>query len=273
MIDTKSRDDGPRPVVIDDSLIYPLLILTVSMLLVPQAAGTLLDGFVGFVGLSVPDADYTAVRTAVSLIAQGAALVGLSLLRVSGAKGLRLPPSVLGLPFGSGGVRSASTWKKEATAGVIAGFGVTGVNILGSWLTQRIFGLFMDEQKLADYVAQESRAVAESFGAGSSVWIVLLLPVVAVVVAPIAEELFFRGYLYAVLRSRFVKDSWYALYWSSAVFAIVHFYVIHFVPVFLVGLALGYLYRKRRNLIAPVVAHATANFVVTVVTLLGPTAG
>lgn len=262
--------DGTRPVVIDDSLFYPLFILVISMLLVPFAVGMLFNFVADIARLDVTQPDVATLRTGVSLIAQGVALVGMTVRRVTSGRGLGLPVRALGLPASPW--RSSLTrpvrWGPELAVGVVAGVGITALNIVGSWLTQRLFALFMDEESLAQYIARESGSVAEALGGGASAWIVLLLPVVAVVVAPVAEEVFFRGYLYAVLRSRFLKEPWYALYWSSAVFALVHFYVIHFIPVFLIGLALGYLYRVRRNLVAPVVAHATTNLVVTVATLV-----
>lgn len=258
-------DDGLQPVVIDDSLLYPLLILVVSMLLVPSAVARLFDVFVGSSTLS--EADAGALRSGLSLIAQGASLVFLTINRVGSSNGLGLPLRSLGLPFRMQGSTAAPNWGREVAFGAMAGFGLTALNVAGAWLSRVVLALFIDGETLAEYVAAETDAVANALGAGGSPWILLLLPVVAVVVAPIAEEVFFRGYLYAVFRSKFTRDPWYALYWSSAVFAVVHFYVIHFIPVFLIGLALGYLYRRRGFLIAPVVAHATANLLVTVATL------
>lgn len=253
-----------RPPIIDDGLFYPLLILVIAMLLVPVAAGALFDLFLRIVGpRGITEVDAITLRTGFSLIAQGVALVGLTVRRVVGRGGLGLSLNSLGLTRS----RSGKTWQREVIVGLVAGLVLMALNIIGSWLTQKLFALFMDPDALAEHVSRESGAVAEALGGGASGWIVLLLPVIAVVMAPISEEVFFRGYLYAVLRSRFTRDPWYAVYWSSAVFSIVHFYFVHFIPVFLIGMALAYLYRLRGSLIAPIVAHATTNFIVTVATL------
>lgn len=233
------------------------------MVLIPTAVGMLFEFVVSAGHIELTEIDKDTLRTGLSLIAQGAALVGLTVRRVGGRQGLALPLSALGMSL----QRPRHGWRQEVIVGLIAGIGLMALNIIGSWATQKLFALFMDAEELAEHVARESQSVAEALGGGASGWIVVLLPLIAVIVAPISEEVFFRGYVYAVLRSRFGRDPWYAVYWSSAVFALVHFYVVHFIPVFLIGMALAYLYRKRGSLIAPVVAHATTNFIVTVATL------
>lgn len=234
------------------------------MFLVPFGAAALFDMVVPLFGAELRSTDVTTLRAGFGLIAQGAAMVGFTWRRVTGERGLGLSREFLGIP----GPGQSHLWRHESVVGLVAGIGLIALNIVGSWLTQQLFGLFMDPDQLAEYVSRETGSVADALGGGASGWIVFLLPVIAVVVAPISEELFFRGYLYGVLRSRFVGDPWYAAYWSSAVFALVHFYFVHMLPVFLIGLALTYLYRLRRSLIAPIIAHGTSNFIVTVATLI-----
>lgn len=256
--------NGSRMPIIADGLFYALFILVISMIVVPVVTGALFDAVIEGAPVSLSSAYKQTLRGGLGLIAQGAAMVGLTVHRVRRAGGFASPWASLGLDPS----RAGRTWGGEAAVGLVAGVAVTAVNVIGSWLTQLLFGLFMDGERLAEQVAQESASIVELLGGGESLFIALLLPVVAVVVAPVSEEVFFRGYLYGVLRGRYTDDPWYAAYWSSAVFALVHFYVIHFIPVFLIGMVLAYLYRRRGSLVAPIVAHATANLIVTVTTIV-----
>jgi membrane protease YdiL (CAAX protease family) len=79
----------------------------------------------------------------------------------------------------------------------------------------------------------------------------------AVVLAPVAEEFIFRGMLFP-----FVKQlGWPRLAWLgvNALFALIHFDLAIFVPLFVFALALTWLYEKTDNLLAPIVAHSLFN--------------
>jgi membrane protease YdiL (CAAX protease family) len=86
----------------------------------------------------------------------------------------------------------------------------------------------------------------------------------ALVVAPIHEELFFRGILFRSLRDRY---GFGVGGWTSAVaFGLVHYIPGPFLDSLLLmsimvftGFALAYLYERRGNIVAPMVAHATFN--------------
>jgi hypothetical protein len=97
-------------------------------------------------------------------------------------------------------------------------------------------------------------------------WIRVYLGAFAVAIAPVAEEFIFRGVLHP-----FIKQLGYpCLAWLgvSALFALIHANVATFVPLFVLALALAWLYEKTDNLLAPITAHAlfnTANLVVLLV--------
>jgi membrane protease YdiL (CAAX protease family) len=85
----------------------------------------------------------------------------------------------------------------------------------------------------------------------------------AVVLAPVAEEFIFRGMLYP-----FVKQlGWprLALFGVGLLFAVIHLDAAIFVPLFVLALALTWLYEFTDNLLAPIAAHSlfnTANLVI-----------
>jgi membrane protease YdiL (CAAX protease family) len=84
------------------------------------------------------------------------------------------------------------------------------------------------------------------------------LVVVAIVVfAPIAEELFFRGIVF----NAWLRESGrrWAYIGSAALFAVIHLSLASLLPIFLLGLALAWVYQRTGNLLAPIVMHATVN--------------
>jgi membrane protease YdiL (CAAX protease family) len=88
----------------------------------------------------------------------------------------------------------------------------------------------------------------------SSPWWLLLA---GVVVAPVVEELFFRGFLYAGLAQRY---SWRrAAVISSALFALIHLQPLAIPPIFILGYIFAYLYRRSGSIWPAVVMHVATN--------------
>lgn len=85
----------------------------------------------------------------------------------------------------------------------------------------------------------------------------LVVPAI-VVAAPIAEEVFFRGIVFnAWLREGGRR---YAYVGSAALFAVIHLSLVSLLPIFILGLALAWVYeRSGRSLLAPMAMHATVN--------------
>lgn len=190
--------------------------------------------------------------TTVMVIAQGIALIGLTLRHVTTPGGLGLSVRHLGV--------TADDWPREVGVGLAWGVGLLGVNVVTSQVARWIFRRIMSEDAFQQQLALEGGDLARQIAAGMPAWIVIGFVLASVVVAPVAEELFFRGYVHGVFRARFPA---HALFFSSVLFAFVHFYVIHLIPVFLIGVVLAVLYERRSSLVAPVVAHAFSNLVVT----------
>lgn len=90
--------------------------------------------------------------------------------------------------------------------------------------------------------------------------------VLAVIVAPFAEEIMFRGVLYPGLRDRF--NPYAAAIVSSLVFALFHGEPFVFVPIFLLGLMLAWLTDMTRSIWPAIIAHAAFNASALVLTYL-----
>ena len=81
----------------------------------------------------------------------------------------------------------------------------------------------------------------------------------AIVMGPILEEVFFRGFCYPVFKAKW-GTKW-AMIITSAFFALIHANTFAFVPIFVLGMGLAYLYEKRGSLAAPIVLHVVHNAV------------
>lgn len=93
---------------------------------------------------------------------------------------------------------------------------------------------------------------------------------VAVVVAPVAEETIFRGYLYGIVRQ--FGGRWCAIGITSVLFAAIHVHLPSLVALFLLAIALGLVYEHTKSLWAPIFMHATFNGTMVTLALLWPDA-
>lgn len=90
----------------------------------------------------------------------------------------------------------------------------------------------------------------------------------AVLVAPIWEEVFFRGLAYTACKRRFGVAAGAAL--SAVFFALLHSEPLYFrIPIFLLGVCLALLYEFSGCLYVPMLAHAVANAISTLLAYFG----
>jgi len=87
-----------------------------------------------------------------------------------------------------------------------------------------------------------------------------------IVVAPAAEEFFFRGVVYNIWERE--RGPVVALYGSALLFAVIHASLFAFVPIFALGIALALVYRRTRSLPASIAMHAGFNAISAVIALL-----
>jgi membrane protease YdiL (CAAX protease family) len=81
--------------------------------------------------------------------------------------------------------------------------------------------------------------------------------IIAAVVAPLAEETFFRGFLLQGIGKR-LKFAWAAII-SAAIFSLAHFSPSGLVPIFILGLMLAWLYNKTKSIWPCIVVHCAYN--------------
>jgi tetratricopeptide (TPR) repeat protein len=78
-----------------------------------------------------------------------------------------------------------------------------------------------------------------------------------VIVGPIVEEILFRGLIYGAMEKRLRVFG--AILASSFLFALVHLQVVYFIPIFCLGIVLGWARWKANSLGLPIVIHILNN--------------
>lgn len=124
---------------------------------------------------------------------------------------------------------------------------------LMSWLTQ-----------VLNYEAPAQPALEMFFKKSMEDYMIFFSLFVAVL-GPAIEEIFFRGFAYTALRTRFGVR--WGLLLSALIFALLHFNLLAFFPIFILGLYLAYLYEKSGSLIPSMTVHILHNFLMVIITL------
>lgn len=75
--------------------------------------------------------------------------------------------------------------------------------------------------------------------------------------APFAEELFFRGYVFQTFSERYGRI-WSYLF-SAGLFAVVHANLAAAVPIFVLGLMLAYIFQRSGSIVPGIIAHGLNN--------------
>jgi len=77
------------------------------------------------------------------------------------------------------------------------------------------------------------------------------------IVAPLVEEIFFRGFLFQGFRQKYGWQA--ALFLSSAIFGAAHLDPVSFVPTFVLGCVLAYMYHRSNSVWPGILFHAAIN--------------
>jgi membrane protease YdiL (CAAX protease family) len=212
----------------------------------------------------------------------------------------------LGLEYGLMGLGRALGWTTDAQAlwlgagGLYAGLTVGALTIQRRWGTDRGFArdLGLDYRKDDVWIGLLGTIVARAMGVVAAIALVLLLPdldsevsqvgrtddistsaliafvLVAVVVAPFIEELFFRGIVLRVFEQ--AMPGTLAVVVQGVLFGLAHLRlelgwanVFIVVPIALAGTVLGWLANRYHRLGPGIAAHAWFNLMAVALLLLG----
>lgn len=186
------------------------------------------------------------VQLAASMAVQAAAtLAGIAVLRAAGGSWAAL---------GAAGGR----WREDAWIAA-GGLGLVLAPLLG--IAAALDRIVSYRHPLVTFLAGDRDPVA-----------VALVVVAAVVVAPIAEEFFFRRALQGWLEARLPEaDGGAAIGLSAAAFAAAHMgHGLAPAPLFLLGLVLGFIARRTGSLVPCILLHAGFNAVGVALLLASP---
>jgi membrane protease YdiL (CAAX protease family) len=161
-------------------------------------------------------------------------------------------PSALGLRFR--GMGRGLAW------GFGLGLPLIAVAMVLAYLVEKVI-----QPTRTDYV---SEALSKTSSGHVSTSLIVLLVLTLVVLAPVCEEIFFRGYLYPALRNR--MDMQPAMILNSLIFAAAHFELVGFLPRLVLAYGLCYVYERNKTITAPILGHALYNGLIVLIAFLVP---
>lgn len=211
----------------------------------------LIVGF--FVVVAVAGGSKPQGRVTLEQLVANLALYGGLILFVLGVlvfRGANLSKN-LGLRWGN--------WRREGLLIVAALFLALPFVYAAQWIGFRIGGAQTELQPVMTYLL------------GNPGWQGrLAVAVIAIVAAPLAEELIFRGCLYRILKQ--YGGRYFALGFSALIFAVIHAHLPSLGGLFILAVALALVYEYTGSLWAPILMHALFNGMTVVIALLAPEA-
>ena len=136
----------------------------------------------------------------------------------------------------------------------VASFALFSVLSVNSLIVQIYFifeGEYPPKQEIVD--------IFSSLGGG---WEMALAVISVLILAPLAEEMFFRGVLYRIFKWAFAPSrfgAFAAAVLSGVLFALIHADAYVFVPLALMGVFLCMAYEKGGSILSPILVHAAFN--------------
>lgn len=150
--------------------------------------------------------------------------------------------------------------------GLCYGLGLFLINTIVGALNFQIVSHVIGVELAKKLILQERVGVDAFLQSGNSLLVtgaVLLL----IIGAPLGEELFFRGFLLMSWKSALGVRK--AVFLTALLFAVLHFYLVQFIPVLIAGIFLGLVFIRTENIAIPIIAHAFVNSMVLVFRLVG----
>ena len=150
-------------------------------------------------------------------------------------------------------------WRSlAATVGVFAVIILISVNVISAATVTWLQNFWPD---------LEPQETVKAFQKSDGIVFKCLVIFLAVVIAPLAEETLFRGFVYGVLKR--YTDAPFAALSSSLMFAIIHMHVGSLLPLWMLAVLFCLAYEITGCLLAPMLLHATFNAVSILAMLFG----
>jgi membrane protease YdiL (CAAX protease family) len=127
-----------------------------------------------------------------------------------------------------------------------------GLNALHEWLQWK-------------WLKPELQSVVQLLQHDWPLHLVIVQGVITIVVAPLGEEILFRGIFYTAIKQRGRPQA--ALWASAMLFALIHLSPVNLLSLLFLGMVFVWMYERTQNLLAPILLHAlfnTMNFLLIV---------
>jgi len=92
---------------------------------------------------------------------------------------------------------------------------------------------------------------------GSDQYSLFISLISLVIIAPVVEELLFRGLFQSLLKRNYSSKA--SILFSALIFSTIHFEFEVIIPLFILGMIIGWLYENNRNLWIPITFHIINN--------------
>ena len=122
--------------------------------------------------------------------------------------------------------------------------------LFGTYLIIMVHNLLL----LSFGIAPQGEYLTELFNSEEDFWVLVF---VGVIIAPLAEEIFFRGFLFSGFRQKYGWKR--AALLSAALFSVAHLQLVVLIPTFLMGFVLAYLFHHSKSIWPGVILHLAVN--------------
>ena len=148
-------------------------------------------------------------------------------------------------------VMADGRWVRFVAVGLVGGLLLVGASVLIEL-----------GQSATGFEPTETEGPTEGDIAGYLMWLVS-----GCLIAPVSEELFFRGYAFHAFKAKYGLAVGVAA--SAVFFSAIHLNVWGFLPIIVAGAGLALIYHWTRSLVPAMVAHAVNNFIALTIAYLG----
>ena len=127
---------------------------------------------------------------------------------------------------------------------------IFGINFAYVFVVTNFFKIAPPENKIAELIVNKNISS-------------IILLVVVSLIAPVCEEIFFRGFIFQAF-----KKSWgvfAGLFISSLLFSAAHLELYNIIPLFAIGWVLAYIFNKTKSLFPVIFLHAVYNLLMILV--------
>lgn len=175
---------------------------------------------------------------------------------------LRLVHGYLGQPLSTLGLKRSSLFNVAPVVGLYVLFllPLGAVAVLWTFSLHHILGV--------DPVVQPAVELFRTEAEEGDTAALACLVFAGVLLAPVGEELLFRGLIFGWLKARW--GTWAGAFFSALLFAAVHLSLSTFGPLFVMGLVLAYVYERTGSIYFSMLFHAIFNGVTFVSILQVP---